>query len=164
MTKRMVKSMVCALLAIVLFAMPMCASAAKDPIIRILNVNVDGARVRSSDDFNEIITSLKRGTKVLYMNDTREAYCKVCTQDGTVGYVYKGFLDSYGAARASTLCYTNTDSVRVYNRPSTSGKRLAKLDEGTCLVLYRTNGDWAAVLSLSGARGFVKLSSLSPIF
>ena len=73
------------------------ALAARVPTVMILKVTADGARVRTgSENGNEIITSLRKNTKVFYMGANDGAFCLIRTVDGIFGYVYRGFLEGYG--------------------------------------------------------------------
>ena len=92
MKRNWMRSVLSLLLVLTLAIAPMCAFSSTKTA-KILKINVDQARMRTGAS-GEIITTLAQGTKVLYLNRTDGAYCKVCTTNGTTGYVYKGFLSS----------------------------------------------------------------------
>ena len=161
MKRNLWKSILCIALILVLTLAPLSALAASRTA-KILKVNVDKARMRESAT-GEIITTLNKGTKVLYLNRTDGAYCKVCTTDGTTGYVYKSFLSNYGAVRADQV-YVTKASTTLYRRSGNSLRKSSTLKSGTYMLVYKTNGNWAYVKSMSGKSGYVKLSSLRKVF
>ena len=82
--------MVIALLAAMAVA-PVGAMAAKK--VKILKVTTDGARLRTGPSSNySIKTSLKKGSKVIYLGKTKNSFAHIRTSGGTEGYMYKGFL------------------------------------------------------------------------
>ena len=129
---------------------------------KILKINVDQARLRTGAS-GVIITTLDKGTKVLYLNKTDGAYCKVCTTDGETGYVYKRFLSSYGAVRADQV-YVTRGSTTLYKRSGNSLRKSSTIKEGVYVLVYKTNGSWAQVKSMTGKSGYMKLSSLKKVF
>ena len=161
MKRNLWRSILCLALVLVLTLAPLSALAATKTA-KILKVNVDKARMRESSS-GEIITTLDKGTKVLYLNRTDGAYCKVCTTNGTTGYVYKGFLSSYGSVRADQV-YVTTGSTTLYKLSGNSLRKSSTLKSGTYMLVYKTNGNWAYVKSMSGKSGYVKLSSIRKVF
>ena len=161
MKRNLWKSILCIALILVLTLAPLSALAASRTA-KILKVNVDKARMRESSS-GEIITTLDKGTKVLYLNRTDGAYCKVCTTNGTTGYVYKSFLSSYGAVRADQV-YVTKASTTLYRRSGNSLRKSSTVKEGVYMLVYKTNGSWAQVKSMTGKSGYMKLSSLKKVF
>ena len=161
MKRNLWKSILCIALILVLTLAPLSALAASRTA-KILKVNVDKARMRESAT-GEIITTLNKGTKVLYLNRTDGAYCKVCTTDGTTGYVYKGFLSSYGSVRADQV-YVTTGSTTLYKLSGNSLRKSSTLKGGVYVLVYKSNGNWAYVKSMTGRSGYVRLSALSRVF
>ena len=161
MKRNLWKSILCIALILVLTLAPLSALAASRTA-KILKVNVDKARMRESAT-GEIITTLSKGTKVLYLNRTDGAYCKVCTTDGTTGYVYKSFLSNYGAVRADQV-YVTKASTTLYRRSGNSLRKSSTVKEGVYMLVYKTNGSWAQVKSMTGTSGYVRLSALSMVF
>ncbi|MDY5221595.1 MAG: SH3 domain-containing protein [Aristaeellaceae bacterium] len=161
MKRNWMRSVLCLLLVLTLAIAPMCAFASTKTA-KILKINVDQARMRTGAS-GEIITTLAQGTKVLYLNRTDGAYCKVCTTNGTTGYVYKGFLSSYGSVRADQV-YVTTGSTTLYKLSGNSLRKSSTLKSGTYMLVYKTNGNWAYVKSMSGKSGYVKLSSIRKVF
>ena len=161
MKRNLWKSILCIALILVLTLAPLSALAASRTA-KILKVNVDKARMRESAT-GEIITTLNKGTKVLYLNRTDGAYCKVCTTDGTTGYVYKSFLSNYGAVRADQV-YVTKATTTLYRKSGSSLRKSSTVKEGVYMLVYKTNGSWAQVKSMTGKSGYVRLSALSKVF
>lgn len=137
------------------------ALAARVPTVMILKVTADGARVRTgSENGNEIITSLRKNTKVFYMGANDGAFCLIRTVDGIFGYVYRGFLEGYGVARLDQIYYAAEEGVRMYRQASTNSSHVAKLVENECVLVFVVRGGWAFVKRLNGASGFMRTSDL----
>lgn len=163
MKRNWMRSVLCLLLVLTLAIAPMCAFASTKTA-KILRVNADQARLRSGPSgAYGVITKLNAGTKVLYMNKKSGAYCKVCTTDGTVGYMYHGLLSSYGTVRQDQV-YVTTGSTTLYRLSGNSLRKSSTLKSGTYMLVYKTNGNWAYVKSMSGKSGYVKLSSIRKVF
>lgn len=153
-----------ALLIASLLAMPLDASAASSKKkVYILKVTVDGARLREGPSSSyDVITSLKQGAKVFFAGSHKNAFCYVCTTGGTTGYIYKGFLKSYGAVYASQIYYCKDKSAKVYTRTSSGKvKTVTTLSKRQFVIVYQAKGDWAYIKTLSGKGGFVKKSALA---
>lgn len=153
-----------ALLIVSMLAMPVSASAAsKKQVVYILKVTVDGARLREGPSSSyDVITSLDSGTKVFYTGKMKDAFCYVCTTGGKVGYIYKGFLKSYGAAYAYQIYYCKDRSAKVYTRTSKGTvKKVTTLSKRQFVIVYQAKGDWAYIKTLSGTGGFVQKSALA---
>lgn len=161
MKRNLWRSILCLALVLVLTLAPLSALAASKTA-KILKVNVDKARMRESSS-GEIITTLNKGTKVLYLNKKDGAYCKVCTTNGTTGYVYQGFLSSYGAVRADQV-YVTKSSITLYKKSGNSLRKSSTIKEGVYMLVYKTNGSWAQVKSMTGKSGYVRLSGIKKVF
>lgn len=161
MKRNILKSILCLMLILVLGTAPLCAFAATKTA-KILKINVDNARMRTGPS-GAIITKLPKNTKVLYLNRTSGAYCKVSTANGTVGYVYKDFLSSYGSVRQDRVGIT-TKSTTMYRRSGNSLRKGSTLNAGQYLLVYQTNGSWAYVKTITGKTGYVKLNSIKKAF
>ena len=156
MKKRFLAVVLCVMLLASFLAVP--ASAAS--VVKVMKVNVDGARLRKSAGASEIITSLKKGAKVLYTGKKVNAFLQVRTTNGKVGYVYKPFLSSYGAASSKQVYYT-TKKINMFKKPSAKSRKVKKLSSHTLVLVYEVRGNWAYVKTLSGKGGFVKASCLT---
>ena len=146
----------CVMLLASFFAVP--ASAAS--VVKVMKINVSGARLRSGPGASEIITSLKKGTKVLYTGKKTNAFCYVRTSSGKKGYVYDKFLSTYGAAYSKQL-YSTTKKIHMFRKASTKSSKIKKLSKHTLVIVYEVRGSWAYVKTLSGKGGFVKASCLT---
>lgn len=153
-----------ALLIVTMLVAPFSASAASGKKkVYILKVTEDGARIRKGpSSAYDVITSAKKGTIVFYMGKHKDAFCYICTSGGTVGYMYKGFLKSYGACYAYQVYYCKDRSAGVYTRNSSGKvKKVTTLSKHQFVVVYQAKGDWAYIKTLSGTGGFVKKSALA---
>lgn len=164
MKRNVFRMALCLMLVLMIGAAPMVAFAAKGGVVSILKCNVDGGRLREgpTSAYN-VITSLKKGEKVFYNGQKEGAFCFVRTLYGQSGYIYQGFLESYGAARYDQICFAKTTGVRVYKRPADGSSRVTTLGLGEHIIVYKTVGDWAFVKTLRGGSGYVRASALSRI-
>lgn len=151
------------LLIVTMLAAPVSASAASKKVVYILKVTTDGARIRKGpSSAYDVITSAKKDTKVFYTGKHKDAFCYICTSGGTVGYMYKGFLKSYGAAYANQIYYCKDRSAKVYTRNSSGKvKKVTTLSKRQFVIVYQVKGDWAYIKTLGGTGGFVKKASLA---
>ena len=153
--KKMWRAVVC-LALVMMVAFGSCAYAAN---VKILNVTVNGARVRDSN--GEVIGSAGRNLKVFYMGKKIRSNSLVRCANGKAGYIYDGFLELYGSVDSDSIYYCNVKSSKIYRSPSTSASGLGYMYKDQYVILMRTQGDWAYVRNLSGAGGFCKLSHLN---
>lgn len=149
-----------AILGLVLLVSILAVPASAASVVKVMKVNVHGARLRSGPGNYSVITSLKKGTKVLYTGKKVNAFYQVRTSGGKVGYVYKKFLSSYGAATSKQVYYT-TKATTMRHRASSKSSSVKRLKKNTLLLVYATSGSWAYVKTLSGKGGYVKISALS---
>ena len=167
MKRRIFKSILCTLLVIALLAAPMSALAASK-VAYILKVSVPGSPgtyVRSGSTIaggktSDIIGSLKNGARVIYWGQKSGQMLKVMTSNGTIGYVYQGNLKNYGAMSRKQV-YLTKASTPVYKRSHT---RKGTLGKNKPVFVYRVNGGWAMIKTLSGSSGYVKTSALKKAF
>ena len=82
------------------------AASKKNKVIYIVNVDNDGVRVRSTPSGGDnIMTTLKKGTKLFYLGQ-EGSYYKVCSEfSTTTGYIYKGYVSYYGAASLNSIFF-----------------------------------------------------------
>ncbi|MBQ4089823.1 MAG: SH3 domain-containing protein [Clostridia bacterium] len=138
-------------------------AASKKKVVYILNIDNDGVRVRSTPGGGDnVMTSLKKGTKLFYLGKSGSWY-KVCSEYGlTSGYVYKGYASYYGAVALDSI-FQCDGRTRVYSRPSTTSRRVTTLKDDQFVIVYAVSGDWAYVHTISGKKGYVKISQLDDI-
>ena len=163
MKRRILMVAACVLLIATMLIAPISASAASsNKVVAILKVTADGARLRQGPSSSyEVITSLKDGEKVFYLNKQVDAFCYVRTSKGKIGYMYKGFLKSYGAAYLNQIYYCSSKSAKVYKKASTKAKKITKLSKNQHVIVYEVRGSWAYIKTLGGTGGFVKTSALA---
>lgn len=152
------------MLAMLMMSMtPMAATSlsAKAASMKIVKVNVQGGRLREgpSADY-DVITTLKRDQKIFYSGKTKNAFSYVCTADGKKGFIYRGFLSSYGTIRTEQVYYTTGRNVRMYKKASTSASRAATLRQQQYVIVYKKSGSWAYVRTLDGTAGYIPLKHL----
>lgn len=161
MRQKLLKPIVCMLLAIMTVVMPLSASAAS--LVHIVKVNVTDARLRAETGDGSIVKTLSKGTKLLYMGEKKGRFCKVLTGKGLTGYVYQDFLSDYGTVKKSMLYYTEK-STPIYKKSGKSLKRNGSLAKNTLVLVYKTNDSWAYVKSMNGKSGYCRLSYLDDLF
>lgn len=156
--KRFMKAVLCLVLTMLFVMAPLEAMAATT---KIYTINADKVRVHSTakQGLDNVITKLRKGTKVAYLGTSSRGWMKVRTERGVEGYVYKTYLSYNGAAKSSNL-YKVKSSTRVYKKNSTKSGRVTTLAKNEVVVVYATKGEWAAIETLSGKRGFIKKSQL----
>ena len=161
MKRRVLLAVLSVLLVVSTLLAPVSALAAsKKKSVPIMQVTVDGARVRKgpSSDY-DVIVSVKNGAKLFYLGKGKDSFYKVRTDHGVVGYMYKGFLKSYGACYQSQVYYASK-KVKVYKKASTHSSRKTTLSKGQHVIVYQVKGSWAYIKTLGGKGGYVKKSAL----
>ena len=153
--RRLLAAVLGLVILVSLFAVPASAS-----VVKVMKVSVNGARLRSGPGDYSVIKSLKKGTKVLYTGKKVNAFYKVRTSGGKVGYVYKRFLTSYGAANSKQVYYTNK-AVTMRRKASAKSRGVKRLKSRTLVLVYQVRGKWAYVKTLSGKGGYIKVSALT---
>ena len=159
MKRRLMMILAVMLMASMLLA-PVSALAASKSTVQILKVNVDGARLRSgpSSDYS-VLTSLDKGSKVIYLGKEKNSFSYVCTAYGKKGYIFRDYLTSYGAAYSSQI-YRAKKKVKAYKKATTSSGRATTLGKGQLVIVYQVKGNWAYIKTLGGKGGYVKTSAL----
>ena len=142
---------------------PVGASAATK--VKILKVTVDGARVRQGPSSAYAVkTSVKKGGKVFYLGKMKNSFAYIRTSGGTQGYMYKGFLKSYGTCYKSQVYYSKKSGLKVYKKPSTHSSKVTKLSKHQHVIVYQVKGKWAYVKTVSGKGGYCQASALGKAF
>ena len=156
--RMMVLVLVVAMLASMVFV-PVSASAAKK--VKILQVTEDRARIRlGPSSAYGVITSLKKGSKVFYLNRMKDSFAYICSSGGVKGYMYKGYLKSYGTVYSNQI-YRCTKKGYLYKKASSGSSHVAKLSKNQHVVVYQVSGSWAYIKTLGGKGGYVKKSILT---
>ena len=142
---------------------PVGASAATK--VKILKVTVDGARVRQGPSSAYAVkTSVKKGGKVFYLGKMKNSFAYIRTSGGTQGYMYKGFLKSYGTCYKSQVYYSKKSGLKVYKKPSTHSSKVTKLSKHQHVIVYQDKGKWAYIKTVSGKGGYCQASALGKAF
>lgn len=163
MKRKILRALVCLMMILSCMTAPIAATAASKPAY-ILKVSGDYARMREGPYGSyDIITTLRKGTKVLYGGQDSGAYCKVYTTNGKSGYVYRKYLSGYGAVKKSSV-YRTKKSAAIYRKSGNSLKKSGTIGKNQFILVYKKNGNWAFVKNLSGKSGYMKLSSLKKVF
>lgn len=149
-------ALLCLMLLVSAFAIPASATS----VVKVMKVNVNGARLRSGAGDYPVITSLKKGTRVLFTGKKVNSFYQVRTSGGKVGYVYKKFLSSYGAATSKQVYYT-TKAVTMRKKASAKSSGVKRLKAHTLVLAYKVRGTWVYVKTLSGKGGYVKATALA---
>ena len=166
MKRKILKAMVCFMMILSCMMAPVSATtaAAASKAAYILRVNADYARMRTGPYGNyDIVTTLRKGTKVLYGGQYSGEFCKVYTTGGQSGYVYRKYLSSYGAVKKSNI-YRTKSAAAFYTRSGSSLKKVGTVPKNQFVLIYKKNGNWAYVKSLTGKSGYMKLSTLKKVF
>ena len=170
MKRNIIKSILCSVLIVALLAAPVSALASNAAyILRISASDAPGVYLRSGSDPNNlnkttdnVIGSLKNGTKVLYWGHSLGQMMLVMTANGKMGYVHKGNLRTYGAMNRKQLYVTN-GSTAVYRLSGSSLKKAGTAGKGLPVVVYQVRGDWALVRNLAGTAGIIQTSNLTKL-
>ncbi|MBQ8506131.1 MAG: SH3 domain-containing protein [Clostridia bacterium] len=162
MKRNYLRTIVC-LVLIAMTALAPLTTASASSYAHILKVNVSDARLREGPGNTDVIVKLRRSQKVLYWGEDSGNYCKVATIDGTVGYIYEDYLSAYGTVKKSML-YTTEDRTAFYKKSGSSMRRSGSISADELVLVYKTNGNWASIKTLSGKTGYCKLSDLNDLF
>lgn len=158
MKRRIISALVAMMLIVSVLAVPGASAATK---VKILKVTVDGARVRKGPASTyDVKTSVKKGGKVFYLGKTTNSFAYVRTSSGTVGYMYEGYLKSYGTCYKSQVYYSKKNKVPVYKKKGGHGKRVTRLSKKQHVIVYQVKGKWAYIKTLGGTGGYVRKSYL----
>ena len=160
MKNKVFRVVLCALLIAALTTVPLAASASKN-LVMILKTTVDGARLREGPTAEfEVVRSLRKGEKVFFSGQTTEHFCLVRTVKGEVGYIYEGYLTSYGNVRHDMVQYA-VDYARIYANPSSGSSRSGSIEKNEHVLVFRSTGEWSFIRTMDGESGYVQTSALA---
>ncbi len=163
MKRRLISLVLLIALLLATAIVPVGASAATK--VKILKVTVDGARVRQGPSSAYAVkTSVKKGGKVFYLGKMKNSFAYIRTSGGTQGYMYKGFLKSYGTCYKSQVYYSKKSGLKVYKKPSTHSSKVTKLSKHQHVIVYQVKGKWAYIKTVSGKGGYCQASALGKAF
>ena len=147
-------------LLVVLMASVFAVPASAASTAKIYKVNVQGARLRSGPgNYSWSKPSLNKGQRVLYLGKHQNSFYYVYTSGGRKGWVYKGFLSSYGAVNKSQV-YRATKAGYLYKKGSSKSGHAGKVSKNEYLFVYSVKGRWAYVKKMNGKGGYIPASRL----
>ena len=167
MKRKVLKAILSSLLIVALLSASVSALASSK-VAYILKVSASGSKaayMRSGSNkaggngSDSIIGSLKNGTRVLYWGNKSGQMLKVMTASGKTGYVYQGYLKTYGAMNRKQI-YLTKSKVAVYKKVGSAMKKKGSIGKGRPVLVYGVNGSYALCKTLSGSTGYVKTSAL----
>lgn len=163
MLKKCFKTLLCLAMVLVCATSALLPSASAAKATKILRVNTDGVRLHYTAEGRgeeNMIFSMKKGTKAMYLGMKNKSWAKVVLNNGLEGYVYKSYLSEYGAVATKSV-YQVEAKTPTYKL---SGKKLKKtggtLAKGTIVVVRDTKNGYAHVMTLNGKKTYVKTSAL----
>ena len=159
MKHRYIRRILCLALILMLGILPLCSAQAVGRAY-IVRVNTDFVRVRSAN--NEIMTSVPRGTRVLFWGERIGDMYKVMSATGHTGYIYKGYLSSYGVVNQNQVGMT-VSRAPLYVRNGSSFRQVGSTHAGTPVLVYRVMGEWAFVKNFNGTSAYIPLSYLKQV-
>ena len=145
------KTILCLALIVTLTVALISASAATWTIMK---VTVDGARVRKSAGNSDIVTTLRKGTKVISTGKANQSYFKIMTLGGKTGYIFRDHVEKLGTVD-STQLYKTTQKVNLRRKASKTASRVKKLGAGEYVMVISVADGWAHVKTIDGKRGYV---------
>ncbi len=162
MKRKYLRRIVSIVLILTLMILPSTTASAASKM-KILKTNVSGARLREGPSSSyDVVTTLKLGEKVFYSGKVKNYFAYVCTSTGKTGYVYQGYLSSYGTVKVSQIYYTNA-STKIYKKASTSSSKVTTLSKHVFVIVQATQSGWGYVQTLTGKSGFVQMSKLTSV-
>ena len=156
MKRRIMLATLCLVMLVSTVLTPFTAYASSTA--KILKVNT-GAYLRDPSDYSNVIGTIKKGTKVLWMGKTKNSFYLIQTTEGKKGYIFKDYLSAYGAVKKKQV-YVTKSSSKIYKSMSTSSGTVAKVGSGRVVLVYETKNGWAFVRTTSGKGGYMKTSVL----
>ena len=150
----------CLTLILMLGIMPICSAYAASKAY-ILRVNANYVHVRDRD--GDIMSSVRKGTRVLYWGERAGDMCKVVNSSGSTGYIYKAYLSSYGVVNKSQVAIV-TSKAPLYRKSGSSLRKSGTAKAGTTLLVYQVNGSWAYVRNFNGTGAYIRTNYLKKVF
>lgn len=161
--KRIVRIAICMMLVMTMLITTLAPAAMA--AAKIMKVNASGVRLHynaNGGGTSSMITSLSKGTKVLYMGTTKHSWYKVRTNSGLTGYIFKDYLSSVEKVSKSK-CFVVKDR-RLTTYKSAGGRKYGTIKGGTTVIVTKTSGQYVKIKTLTGKEYFVKKSGLKKLF
>ncbi len=154
MKRRIMTFMICMIMLASMMVMPMNALASGKYMTVTSNVNL-----RSNDNINDVVGTLKKGTTVYYTGKKYKAFYQIKTSKGKTGYVFKMYLKDAGSKGEGMVCRVKSNSV-LYKKASTDSRKVASLMEGRYVQIISTGDGWAYVRTTNDKKGYIPTSQL----
>ena len=163
MKKNIFRSLICVVLVLVLTISAYVPVASAASASKILRVNADHVRLHytaAGQGDTNMITLLRKGTRVLYLGTSHKVWVHVRTEKGLEGYIYKDYLSAYGAVSTKSL-YVVKSKATAYKRSNGKYKKTTSLSAGTIVSVKSTRGNYAYVQTMTGRKVYIKKSVLT---
>ena len=160
--KKFMKTLLCLAMALVCATSVLLPSASAAKAMKILRVNNTGVRLHYTAEGrgeDNMIFSMEKGTKALFLGMKNKSWAKVVLNNGLEGYVYKGYLSEYGAVAAKSV-YQVEKKAPTYKLSGKKLKRSGSLSKGTIVIVRDTKNGYAHVMTLNGKKTYIKTSML----
>ena len=114
-----------------------------------------------------VMMKLKRGSSYTAVAVTKDGAWARLKNGNYYGYVQTKYLsktagsDPSGDSNLNTTVYISANTLKAYDRPSTSGKSLGTMSYGESMTLLATSDGWARIRNAANAVGYCKLSGLT---
>ena len=158
MKRRVISFVVCIVLVLSMFVMPVSALASSGKYMKAkTNVNL-----RKSPNGDKI-TSVKKGDPVWFTGVEEKAFYQVVTKKGDVGYIFKMYLTDNSnkvTRKTPSDVYVVKSNTELRKKNSTSAGRVCRLNAGRYVEVLKTQGDWAYVRTAKNKKGFILKSYL----
>ena len=160
--KKVMKTLLCLAMALVCATSALLPSAYAAKATKILRVNNSGVRLHYTAEGRgeeNMIFSMDKGTKVMYLGMKNKSWAKVVLNNGLEGYVYKGYLSEYGAVATKSV-YQVEAKAPTYKLSGKKLKKSGSLAKGTIVIVRDTKNGYAHVMTLNGKKTYIKTSAL----
>ena len=133
-------------------------------------INGDSVPVyRRPETSAPVMMKLKRGSSYTAVAITKDGSWVRLKNGNYYGYVQTKYLSktadsgSSGSSGLNTTVYISANTLKAYDRPSTSGKSLGTMSYGESMTLLATSDGWARIRNSANAVGYCKLSGLTTV-
>ena len=131
-------------------------------------INGDSVPVyRRPETSSAVMMKLKRNSSYTAVAVTKDGAWARLKNGNYYGYVQTKSLstspigDSTGNSNLNATVYISANTLKAYDRPSTSGKSLGTMSYGESMTLLATSNGWARIRNAANAVGYCKLSGLT---
>lgn len=129
---------------------------------------------RKPSTSSSVMMTLKKNSKYTAVAVTEDQNWVRLKNGNYYGYVQAKYIsasaqedsgsgDSTAQDKLNTTVYIASNTLKVYNKASTSGKVLGTMSYGESMTLLAISGSWAQVRNSSGTVGYCKFSGLSNV-